>query len=71
MQSRVNRIIARVTTTSIGAVTFVLLSASAHSVDADPARGHLEVLVTRHDVRYAMQLPRESAAGCLNHAERG
>ena len=64
-------------TVSAGALAVLLIASPARSIDIDATieaqqRAHLEGLVVRHDVRHALDLPRDVARGSdETQTERG
>ncbi|HMN43913.1 MAG TPA: hypothetical protein PKE27_05045 [Povalibacter sp.] len=77
MQTTLFRFTARLSAfaVSAGALAILLLSPNARSVDGEAVpdgqpEARLEGLMIRHDVRYALAMPRE-VAECDSHKERG
>ena len=64
-------------TVSAGALAILLIASPARSVDIDATieaqhNARLEGLMVRHDVRYALDLPKETGASCDgSQSERG
>ena len=63
-------------TVSTGALAIMLMPPDAHSVDREAvdeahSAAHLEVLVTHHDIRYAMEVGRDDRRCVDTQQERG